>query len=136
MLMHTFSLMSLHRNLKQVIKHVVTSSTHAKMRALYAVTVDILFIIESCIELSRPIDLPAIVFVDNKPMLHVICASTPRPKQSKHFLMLVDWIRDQVTLGYLTLEKISSHDNLADLLTKIVTRNAFQSKANLLLGHY
>ena len=33
------------------------------------------------------------------------------------------------------LEQVSSCDNLADLLTKIVTGNAFKTKADLLLGH-
>ena len=119
----------------QVIKHVVTSSTHAELRALYLLTTDILFVINLCDELYRPLQLPSIVFVDNQPLIDLVEATTPRPKRSKHFLMLVDFIRDQVASGYLQLKKVPSIDNIADILTKIVTGNSFQRKRDILLGH-
>ena len=48
--------------------------------------------------------------------------------------MLADWLRDQVSLGYIELQKIPTASNLSDILTKIVTGSAFKSKAALLLG--
>ena len=118
----------------QTIKLVVTSSTHAELRALYAVTIDIVFVMHLCAELHRPLALPSIVFIDNQPVIDVINATVPRPKRSKHFLMLADWLRDQVSLGYIELQKIPTAFNLSDILTKIVTGSAFKTKAALLLG--
>ena len=57
-----------------------------------------------------------------------------RVKRCKHFLMLVDWIREQVIAGYLQLVKVATEENVADLLTKIVTGGEFKRKADLLLG--
>jgi uncharacterized protein VirK/YbjX len=50
-------------------KFVATSSTHAEIRALYTFTLDIIYIVHLCEELERPIDLPAIVFEDNQPVI-------------------------------------------------------------------
>ena len=87
-----------------------------------------------CAELHRPLALPSIVFIDNQPVIDVINATVPRPKRSKHFLMLADWLRDQVSLGYIELQKIPTASNLADILTKIVTGSTFKTKAALLMG--
>jgi hypothetical protein len=117
-----------------VIKLVSTSSTHAELRALYACTVDILYLIHLCDELHRPLSLPAIVMVDNQPLLDLTKDVSPRSKRSKHFLMMVDWIREQITVGYIELLKVSTAHNVADILTKIVTGGAFHTKASLLCG--
>jgi hypothetical protein len=102
---------------------------------LYAVTIDIVFVMHLCAELHRPLALPSIVFIDNQPVIDVINATVPRrPKRSKYFLMLADWLRDQVSLGYIELQKIPTASNLSDILTKIVTGSAFKTKAALLLG--
>jgi len=41
----------------------------------------------------------------------------------------------EVIAGYLKLTKVATVDNVADLLTKIVTGGEFTKKADLLLGH-
>ena len=48
--------------------------------------------------------------------------------------MLVDWVRGQVVNGYVELFKVPTAENVADILTKIITGGEFQSKARLLLG--
>ena len=116
----------------QVIKLVSTSSTHAELRALYALTIDIIFIIHLCDEIHRPLQLPAIVFIDNQPLLDLTRSISPRGKRCKHLLMMIDWLREQITAGYLDLIKIPTVDNVADILTKIVTGGSFTSKAALL----
>ena len=48
--------------------------------------------------------------------------------------MLIDYIREQVESGYINLVKVDTKNNIADILTKIVTRHNFLEKAQRLLG--
>jgi hypothetical protein len=116
---------------------VATSSTHSEMRGLYSLVVDIVYLVHLCDELYRPLTLPCIALVDNQPVIDLVSqpSGQTRVKRCKHFLMLVDWIREQVIAGYLKLTKVATADNVADLLTKIVTGGEFTKKADLLLGH-
>ena len=50
-------------------KLVATSSTHAEIRTLYTLILDIIYIVHLCQEVGRPINLPAIVFEDNQPII-------------------------------------------------------------------
>jgi len=113
---------------------VTTSSTHAEMRALYALTVDLIYLVHLCVELGRPVMLPCIVFEDNQPTIDLLKEPTGRTKRCKHFLMLISYIREQVLAGYLSLVKVPTTENIADVLTKIITGGEFGSKAALLLG--
>ena len=115
---------------------VATSSTHSEMRGLYSLVIDIVFLVHLCEELCRPVELPCIALVDNQPVIDLVSqpSGQTKVKRCKHFLMLVDWIREQVIHGYVELVKVPTGDNVADLLTKIITGGEFQSKAHLLLG--
>ena len=46
---------------------VATSSTHAEIKALYQLVVDLIYVINICHEIGRLIHLPAIIFEDNMP---------------------------------------------------------------------
>jgi hypothetical protein len=113
---------------------VATSSTHAEMRALYSLSVDLIFVMHLCAELGRPLQLPCMVLEDNQPVLDITAEIASRAKHCKHFLMLVNFVKEQVAAGLIHLKKVDTADNLADLLTKIVTGNEFTHKATLLLG--
>ena len=113
---------------------VTTSSTHAEMRALYQLVLDIIYVVHLCEELGRPITLPAIVLEDNQPVIDLSKELTKRSKKCKHFLMLINFIREQVQNGLIELQKVPTEDNLADILTKIITGSQFSEKAEQLLG--
>jgi hypothetical protein len=113
---------------------VTTSSTHAEMRALYSLAIDIVFLVHLCEELGRPLELPAIVMVDNQPVIDLIHGPFVKAKRCKHFLMLVAWVRERVEHGYFELAKVATADNVADILTKIITGGNYKTKAHLLLG--
>jgi hypothetical protein len=113
---------------------VTTSSTHAEMRALYSLVVDIIFVVHLCSELGRSIELPCVVLEDNQPVIDLTSELAGRVKRCKHFLMLVDFIKEQVEHGLIALEKVDTKLNVADLLTKIVTGAEFRLKAELLRG--
>ena len=105
---------------------VSTSSTQSKIRALQSLVVDIIFTVELCKELDRLIKLPVIVFDDNGAVFALSREMTSRAKRCKHFLMIINWIREQVE---------PDEENVADMLTKIITARPFRTKAARLLGN-
>ena len=104
------------------------------MRALYTLVLDIIFIENLCRELGRPVKLPAIVFEDNLPVIDLCQSISARLKKSKHFLMLIDFVREQVLAGLIDIRKVDTTVNIADILTKIVTGPPFLAKAASILG--
>jgi hypothetical protein len=113
---------------------VTTSSTHAEMRALYQLILEIVYVVHLCEELGRPVSLPAIVMEDNQPVIDLSKDLTKLSKKCKHFLMLVNYVREQVESGLIALSKVPTEDNLADILTKILAGSEFVEKAEQLLG--
>jgi hypothetical protein len=115
-------------------KLIATSSTHAEIRALYILVLDIIFIVHLCEEVGRPINLPAIIFEDNQPVIDLAKTLSGKVTRSKHFLMLIEFIREQVLEGLIELRKITSEANVADMLTKLLVGKSFTIKAMHLLG--
>ena len=115
-------------------KLVATSSTHAEMRALFTLILDISFTVHLCKEIGRPIALPAIVFKDNQPVKDLSKTLGGKITRSKYFLMLIESIREQVVSGLIELKKISSEQNVADVHTKLLFGKDFTTKASYLLG--
>jgi hypothetical protein len=113
---------------------VTTSSTHAEIRALYSLCIDIVYVVQICEELNRPISLPAIVMEDSQPSIDLVTDLSTRAKRSKHFLMLIAFVREKVADGIIQIMKVDTKLNLADMLTKIVTGSEYHTKADLLLG--
>ena len=113
---------------------ISTSSTQSEVRALQSLVVDIIFVVELCKELHRPIKLPAIIFKDNGAVVALSREMTSRAKRCKHFLMAISWIREQVETGLILLQQIPDVENRADILTKIITGMEFRRKAEDLLG--
>jgi hypothetical protein len=115
-------------------KLVATSSTHAEIRALYTLVLDIIYIVHLCQEVGHPIDLPAIVFEDNQPVIDLTKTPSSKVTQSKHFVMLIEFIREQVMEGLIELWKIPTESNVAEMLTKLIVSKVFTIKAMHLLG--
>ena len=120
----------------QIIKAEVGSNliTHAEIRALYTLTLDIIYIVHLCEEVGHPINLPAIVLEDNQPVIDLTKTLSSKVTRSKHFLMLIEFIREQVMEGLIELRKILTESNVADLLTKLIVGKTFTIKAMHLLG--
>jgi hypothetical protein len=107
---------SYNRSAKQTL--VSTSSTHAEMRALYTLVKDILFIIYRCSELNIPLLLPAFIMEDNSAVVTVSNEECAYLKKCKHFIMVVNYVREQLELGLIQVIKIKGELNDADLHTK------------------
>ena len=106
---------------------VATSSTHAEIKALYQLTIDLIYVITLCDELERDIELPAIVFEDNAPTIQLTDGLSAKAKKSKHFMMLINFVKEQVLFGLIEVQKIPSNENVADMLTKALDWSEFHS---------
>ena len=121
------------RSAKQTL--VSTSSTHAEMRALYTLVKDILFIIYICSELNIPLLLPAVIMEDNSAVVTISNKESAYLKKCKHFIMVVNYVREQLELGLIQVFKIKGELNNADLHnTKKLRDKSFATKADNILG--
>lgn len=113
---------------------VSTSSTHAEARALYTLLQDIIYVISICQEIHIALKLPVLVYEDNYPVVQLTNNLAPKAKKCKHFLMLLNYIKEQIEAGIINVLHIDTDENLADILTKLLTGSPFYSKACKLLG--
>jgi hypothetical protein len=97
---------------------VSTSSTHAEMRALYTLVKDIIYIVELTKEINIPLELPCIVMEDNSAVLTIAKEQCSMMKRCKHFLMIINYIQEKISQKYLLPDKISSAENVSDIMTK------------------
>ena len=58
----------------------------------------------------------------------------PVPKARTHFLMLINYCKEKIDKKLISLEKIASEENVADILTKPIFGADFQYKRQQLLG--
>ena len=114
-------------------KLIATSSTHAEIRALYELTIN-LFLTHLFTEIGRPIELPIIVFEDNQPTIDLVENESSKSTKSKHYLMIIQFLREQVKEGLFKLKKIGTAQNVSNVLTKIVTGGEFHSSFAIIMG--
>jgi hypothetical protein len=122
------------RSAKQTL--VSTSSTHAEMRALYTLVKDILFIIYICSEVNISLLLPAVIMEDNSAVVTISNEESAYLKKCKHFIMVVNYVREQLELGLIQVLKIKGELNNADLHTKKLRDKSFAVKADNILGSH
>ena len=137
---HTGYTMGLHpngtfynRSAKQTL--VSTSSTHAEMRALYTLVKDKLFIIYIFSAVNIPLLLPAVIMEDNSAVVTVSNEESAYLKKCKHFIMVVNYVREQLEHRLIQVLKIKGELNNADLLTKkLIMDKSFATKTDNILG--
>ena len=120
------------KSIKQSL--ISTSSTHAEMRALYTLVKDIIFVILICEDLDVNLQLPAIIMEDNSATLQIAKGEAAYLKKCKLFLMLINYVREQVEQGLIAMVKIHTDKNTADLLTKRLRGKDFTEKSSKLRG--
>jgi hypothetical protein len=113
---------------------VSTSSTHAEMRAVFTLIKDIIFVIALCDEIGHPIELPAIIFEDNAAVIDMAMDEATKLRKCKHFLMLINYVKEQVAMGLVELHHIDTTLNPSDLLSKPIYGQDQQHKSQAILG--
>ena len=102
------------------VKHtaVATLSTHTESRAIFTLAKKLIFINALCQELRIPLELPAIIMEDNSVVVTMVNSDTGYTKKCKHFLMVLNYIKEQIALGQIEARKIYGKLNVADMHTK------------------
>jgi hypothetical protein len=113
---------------------IATSSTHAELRALYILSLEITYTITLMQELGRALSLPCIVFEDNQPVIDLVSEITGVTKRSKHFCMNIAAVREMILHGLMSVVKVPTELNIADILTKSVQGQDFRYKVQEMLG--
>ena len=120
------------RSVKQTA--VATSSTHAEARAIFTLTKELNFLIALCQELQIPLELPAIIMEDNSAVVTMANNDSGYTKKCKHFLMVLNYIKEQIALGQIEARKIYGKLNNADMHTKPLRSLDFAHMAYKILG--
>ena len=120
------------RSVKQTA--VATSSTHAEARAIFTLAKELNFLIALCQELQIPLELPAIIMEDNSAVVTMANNDSGYTKKCKHFLMVLNYIKEQIALGQIEARKIYGKLNNADMHTKPLRSSDFAHMAHKILG--
>jgi hypothetical protein len=121
------------KSIKQQL--VSTSSTQAEMRALFTLTKDIIYIIELLNQINIPLNLPAIIMEDNSAVITMATEECAMLKKCKHFLMIINYVKDIYNMKLIIIHKIMSMKNASDLLTKKLRGSEFTGyKKDKMLG--
>jgi hypothetical protein len=115
-------------------KSIATSSTHAEIRALFDLSINLIYLINLFKEIQRPIELPVVVYEDNQATIDLVNSSSTKITKSKHYLMLIHYIRQQVEQGLLKVNKVDTTANISNILTKIIQDPEFFNSIIKIMG--
>jgi hypothetical protein len=121
------------RSVKQTT--VATSSTHAEARAIFTLAKELNFFIALCQELHIPLELPSIIMEDNSAVVTMANNNFGYTKNCKHFLMVLNYIKEPISLEQIEARKIYGKLNTADMHTKPLRSPEFLTMAHKILGH-
>ncbi|XP_034704201.1 uncharacterized mitochondrial protein AtMg00810-like [Vitis riparia] len=113
---------------------VSRSSAEAEYRSLAVATADIAWIIQLLRDLHVTLLVPPKILCDNQSAIFMAVNPVTRPR-SKHIAIDYHFVRELVDKGTLQIDFVPSHLQLADSLTKGVTKPQFylfRSKLNVL----
>ena len=113
---------------------IATSSTHAESIGMSSGLKECIFVEGICDEIGRPIKKPILVLEDNAALITLMTQDTGISKRTKHFLMLLNWCREQVKSGLVSIEYVMSEENIADIGTKVLFGQDFRFKRQGLIG--
>jgi hypothetical protein len=116
---------------------VTTSSTHSEARSVYTLIQIIILLTQLCKEINLPLLEPAYIFEDNAAVITLANDEFKYVRKCKHFLMLINYIKEQVQNGLIIdiIIKIASKENKSDLLSKPLYGSDFQDKATNILNN-
>ena len=85
---------------------------------------EVISISELMAELKVPVDLPIKIFEDNQAAIFI--SESPETKKSRHMRVKFHHIRESVMSGEVKLMKISTTEQLADIMTKGLAKQQFE----------
>lgn len=103
---------------------IVRSSTEDEYRSVANTSAELRWVCALLVELGINIKGPPVIYCDNVGATH-LCANPVFNSRMKHLALDYHFIRNQVTAGALRVAHVSSKDQLADALTKPLSRAPF-----------
>jgi hypothetical protein len=103
---------------------VARSSTEAEYRAVAATAAELSWVQQLLRELHASPPAPPTVFCDNVGATY-LCANPVFHSRMKHIAIDFHFVRDHVSKGLLRVSHVSTTDQLADALTKPLSRQRF-----------
>ena len=105
---------------------VALSSMEAEYMAACAATQEAIWLRMLLIELGCVIQKPIILLEDNQSCIHL--AHNPKDhRRSKHIDRQYHYVREQITAGTITLDKVHTLKNTSDVLTKPLNKGPHES---------
>lgn len=108
---------------------IARSSTEAEYRSVANASSELIWIASLLHELGIPFDKPPTIYCDNVGATY-LCANPVFHSRMKHVALDYHFIRKQVQSGALRVVHVSTKDQLADVLTKPLSRPAFTTMVN------
>ena len=93
-----------------------------------------IFVEGICDEIGRPINEPILALEDNAALITLMTQYTGISKRTKHFLMLLNWCREQIKSGLVSIEYVLSEEIIADIGTRALFGRDFRFKRQGLIG--
>jgi hypothetical protein len=103
---------------------VSQSTTEAELIALSAVSKMITWIQKLLVEIGIPFDNPITVYEDNQSVIKLVESEAVHAR-TKHIDTRYFYIREQIAQGCQAVKYIESKRNLADIMTKHISRDRF-----------
>ena len=113
-------------------KVITLSSTEAEIREAVNGGKEAEWLRYLLYELGYPQLKPTIIREDNNGCISFSKNATHHDA-TKHVVLRYYWLKEQVAKGHITLQKIHTHDNIADIFTKLLPRKLFDKHAVKLL---
>ena len=110
-------------------KGVARSSTEAEYRSVANTSAEIISIYSLLVELGIKIPAPPVIYCDNVGATY-LCANPIFHSRMKHLALDYHFIRNQITSGSLRVVHVSTKDQLADALTKPLSRSPFKTQSD------
>ena len=109
------------------------SSTEAELKALVECVKEVTWFRQFLSELGYEQFQPTVIGVDNTASI-ALGESLKNPKNVKHFILTLNYLREENTNGTIKMELVTSSNNVADILTKPLNAESFGKHAMHLLN--
>ena len=100
------------------------STTEAEYIAASAVAREVAWVRKLLNEIEYSCDEPTTLFIDNKSTIQ-LCKYPASVRSTKHIEVRFHFIREKVESGEITVDHVSSERQLADLFTKLFSKDRF-----------
>jgi hypothetical protein len=111
---------------------VSTSSSQAELYALYEAALDLVYLRSVLAEMSLLDSGPSTLYCDNETAIYsVMEGSRMETRQlSKHASVKLLKLRELIDFGHIRLDRVSTTDNVADIMTKALTAPSLRVHLN------